>query len=99
MIEPGDFATAFTAQRKSVADPKAYEVYTTYAKSLASIEHDETSGLKPEYLAGKISKIVKARNPKYSYIISTLEQRLSVILKAILPASWFAAILGSYYKL
>ncbi len=99
VVEPGDFATAFTAQRKSVADPKAYEVYTTYAKSLASIEHDETSGLKPEYLAGKISKIVKARNPKYSYIISTLEQRLSVILKAILPASWFAAILGSYYKL
>ena len=47
VIEPGDFATAFTAQRKSVADPAAYEVYQTYAKSLASIEHDETTGLKP----------------------------------------------------
>ena len=33
------------------------------------------------------------------YIISTLEQRLSVTLKKILPPSWFAAILGSYYKL
>ena len=99
VIEPGDFATNFTARRKSVADPEAYEVYQTYAKSLASIEHDENTGLKPEYLAKKIAKIVNARNPRYSYIISTLEQRLSVFLKAILPASWFAAILGSYYKL
>ena len=99
VIEPGDFATNFTAKRKGVSDPRAYEVYKTYAKSLASIEHDETSGLKPEFLASKISRIVKARNPRYNYIISTLEQRLSVILKAILPPSWFAAILGSYYKL
>ena len=99
VIEPGDFATSFTAQRKSVSDPEAYEVYKTYAKSLASIEHDETTGLKPEYLANKISKIVTARKPRYNYIISTLEQRLSVLLKAILPPSWFAAILRSYYKL
>ncbi len=99
VIEPGDFATAFTAQRKSVADPQAYEVYKTYAKSLASIEHDETTGLKPEFLAGKISRIVRKRRPRYHYIISTLEQRLSVTLKKILPPSWFAAILGSYYKL
>ena len=99
VIEPGDFATAFTAQRKSVADPRAYEVYKTYAKSLASIEKDETTGLKPEFLAGKISKIVRKRHPRYHYIISTLEQRLSVTLKKILPPSWFAAILGSYYKL
>lgn len=99
VIEPGDFATNFTAKRKSVSDPRAYEIYKTYAKSLASIEHDETSGLKPDFLAAKISKIVKARNPRYNYIISTLEQRLSVFLKAILPPSWFAAILGSYYKL
>jgi short-subunit dehydrogenase len=99
VIEPGDFATAFTAQRKSVANPEAYEVYQTYAKSLASIEKDETTGLKPEYLADKIAKIVRKKRPRYHYIISTLEQRLSVTLKKILPPSWFAAILGSYYKL
>ncbi len=99
LIEPGDFATNFTAQRKSVSNPEAYEVYKTYAKSLESIEHDESSGLKPEYLAKKISGIIKKKNPAYNYIISTLEQRLSVFLKAILPPSWFAAILSSYYKL
>ena len=99
VIEPGDFATNFTAKRKSVSDPRAYEVYKTYARSLESIEHDETTGLKPEYLAGKISKIVCRKRPRYHYIISTLEQRLSVTLKAILPPSWFARILASYYHL
>lgn len=99
LIEPGDFATAFTAQRKSVAAPEAYEVYKSYAVSLKSIENDEQTGLKPEYLAGKISKIVRMKRPGYHYIISTLEQRLSVFLKAILPQRWFAAILSSYYKL
>ena len=99
VIEPGDFATSFTASRNSVDSPEAHEAYPSYARSLQSIEKDETGGLKPEYLAGKISRIVAKRNPKYHYIISTLEQRLSVFLKAILPPSWFAAILGSYYHL
>ena len=99
VIEPGDFATAFTAQRKKVADPAAFEVYQSYAKSLESIENDENSGLKPEYLAKRIARIVRKKRPGYHYVISSLEQRLSVTLKKLLPPSWFAAILGSYYKL
>jgi len=99
LVEPGDFSTSFTASRNSVAGPEVHEAYPSYEKSLKSIEHDETSGLKPEVLAKQISRIVASRNPRYNYIVSTLEQRLSVVLKAILPRRWFASILGSYYKL
>lgn len=99
LIEPGDFATSFTAKRNSVADAEAFEVYKTYRTSLASIENDEQGGLKPEYLADKVARIIKKKRPAYSYIISTLEQRLSVTLKKILPQRWFAAILSGYYKL
>ncbi|MBO4768308.1 MAG: hypothetical protein J5495_02120, partial [Bacteroidales bacterium] len=99
LIEPGDFATSFTAQRKSVSEGEAYEVYKSYAKSLASIEHDETSGLKPEYLARKVIRIVSCKRPRYNYVIASLEQRLSVTLKRLLPPRWFAAVLASYYKL
>lgn len=99
VIEPGDFSTSFTAQRKSVAEEEAFKAYPSYKASLESIEHDETSGLKPEYLARKMSKYVMLKKPAYSYIISSLEQRLSVLLKTILPKPWFAKILASYYKL
>lgn len=99
VIEPGDFHTAFTSQRKSVADPEAYKVYKTYAASLSSIEKDETTGLTPDVLAKKISRIVRMKNPACSYVVSTMEQWLSTVLKRILPTRWFEAILSSYYKL
>ena len=51
VIEPGDFATSFTASRNSVDDPEAHKAYPSYARSRQSIEKDETGGLKPEYLA------------------------------------------------
>lgn len=99
VIEPGDFATSFTAQRKSVSNSEALEVYKSYAESLKSIEHDELSGLKPEYLAKKVSRIILKKRPAYSYIISTFEQRLSVLCKRILPPRVFSSIIASYYKM
>ena len=99
VIEPGDFATGFTASRKSVPAEEALAAYPSYARSLESIEHDENSGLKPEYLARRLSKIVRKKRPGYNYIISTFLQRLSVTAKAILPARWFAWIMAVYYKL
>ncbi len=99
VIEPGDFSTNFTAQRKSVAGPEVAAAYPTYARSLASIEHDENNGLKPEYLAAKIAKIVKAKRPPYKKIIASPLQKLSVFVKHIVPRRTFAWILSLYYKL
>jgi len=99
VVRPGDFATSFTASRTKVADPEAYEVYSSYARSLSEIENDEQSGLKPEYLAAKISKIVRCRRPKYSYVVATFVQYLSTVLNVILPERLYASLLGMYYKL
>jgi hypothetical protein len=99
VINPGDFSTGFTAQRGKVCNPEAMTAYPGYAQSMESIEHDENSGLKPERLARRISKIVRKRHPRNRYIIATLVQKASVLLKAILPAKWFDSILASYYKL
>ena len=79
--------------------PPALQVYKTYAESMGKVEHDETGGLKPQVLAKKISKIIRKQHPRYGYVVASFEQRLSVLLKRMLPASWFARILGSYYKL
>ena len=78
---------------------KALKAYKTYAESMGKIEHDETGGLKPQVLAQKISKIIRKKNPRHGYVVASFEQRLSVFLKRILPAKWFALILASYYKL
>lgn len=99
VINPGDFSTGFTAQRGKVCHPEAMTAYPGYAQSMESIEHDENSGLKPERLARRISKIVRKRHPRNRYIIATTVQKASVFLKAVLPARWFDCILASYYKL
>ena len=99
VINPGDFSTGFTAQRCKVDNPEALAAYPGYAKSMESIEHDENSGLQPNRLARRISKIVRKKHPANRYIIATLVQKASVLLKAILPAKWFDKILGSYYEL
>ena len=99
VINPGDFSTGFTAQRGKVDNPEALAAYPGYAKSMESIEHDENSGLQPDRLARRISRIVRKKHPANRYIIATLVQKASVVLKAILPAKWYDSILASYYKL
>ena len=99
VLRPGDFSTGFTASRKKTAKPEALEAYKGYAVSMSKIEHDEKGGLKPEVLARKILKIITVRRPRQTYVVASLEQRLSVFLKHLLPGRWFTDILGSYYKM
>ena len=99
VLRPGDFSTGFTGSRKKVTDEAALQAYPLYREAINKVEHDETGGLKPEVLARKISGIIRKKNPRDGYVVASLEQRLSVLLKRILPAKWFDRILGSYYKL
>lgn len=99
VMRPGDFSTGFTASRKKTGNEEAMRVYRTYAESMGKVEHDESRGLKPQVLARKISQVIRKKNPRHGYVVASLEQRLSVLLKRILPARWFAKILGSYYRL
>ena len=99
VINPGDFFTGFTAARSKNLPPEAATTYPGYSESMKGIESDERSGLQPDYLARRISRIVRKRRPANRYIIATTVQKASVLLKAILPAKWYDRILASYYHL
>jgi NAD(P)-dependent dehydrogenase (short-subunit alcohol dehydrogenase family) len=96
LVNPGDFSTGFTSGRKKVPS-EAVEAYPAYAEGMQKIEHDELGGLKPIVVARTIEKILRKRRPAYHYVVATFEQRLSVLLKRILPARLFSHILGAYY--
>jgi NAD(P)-dependent dehydrogenase (short-subunit alcohol dehydrogenase family) len=101
LINPGDFHTSNSANRRNFLAPTGpsdpYE--KQFSKTLAKIEKDEGKGWEPEILAGKIVKIVESKNPKQRYIIASFEQKLSVYLKNILPGSVFRKILEDYYSI
>jgi len=98
VINPGDFHTNNTRNRKNVfasgAD-LAYEIQ--FRKTLSIIENDENSGWNAEILARKIGRILEKKRPAHRYVIASAEQKLAFILKHILPGSWFSAIIRGHY--
>jgi len=98
VIRPGDFITSFTSNRKideNLNEKNPYEL--RFRKSMSVIEADEKGGMKPDYFARKLARIIEKKNPCSTYIVSTAEQKLAVVLKRILPDALFSAILGSHY--
>lgn len=99
MVEPGDFATGFTASRRnSEATLKDASYGPVFRHSLELIEKEENGGLKPEKMAQRIEQIVNCRRPRLRYVVANLEQWASVVLKRIIPGNWFVDILRDYYK-
>lgn len=98
VINPGDFHTNNSANRRGFIVRSNVDPYQSqFEKTLSIIENDEEKGWIPEILAKKIVKIVESRNPKQRYIIASMEQKLAVILKYILPGKIFSKILESHY--
>jgi short-subunit dehydrogenase len=101
LINPGDFHTSNSANRRNFLAPTGPDdpYNKQYTISLAEIEKDEAGGWDPVVLSRKLVKIVKSRNPRQKYIISSFEQKLAVVLKYILPGKLFTWILEDHYKI
>jgi len=98
VINPGDFHTNNTLNRRNFLANSTNDPYAgQFSKTLAIIEKDETGGWSPEVLAQKLAKIIEKENPCQRYVIASLEQKLAVVLKRILPGNWFMKILSSHY--
>jgi NAD(P)-dependent dehydrogenase (short-subunit alcohol dehydrogenase family) len=99
MVEPGDFATGFTASRRnsqpSLDDPDYGPVFK---KTLSLIEKEENGGLKPEVLARRIARLVNQKRPPLRNVVANLEQWLSTVIKRVLSGNQMVAILRDYYK-
>ena len=98
VINPGDFTTSNSANRRGfLADSEEDPYKKQFDKTLSIIENDEAKGWAPEILAKKIVNIVDCKKPKQRYVIASLEQKLAVVLKFILPRRIFSKILEGHY--
>ncbi len=95
MIEPGDFKTEFTANRQNI---KKNDTADDFQRSLDVIEHDEQGGQPPIKIAYLIEKIINKSKPKLRYAVGAFDQKLSILLKKILPNRLFDLIIMKYYK-
>ncbi|MDR2084602.1 MAG: SDR family oxidoreductase [Bacteroidales bacterium] len=99
LVEPGDFHTEFTSNRKISQESLCNEDYKdSFVKTLKLVEKEELSGLIPIVIAKKINRIINKKRPKFRYSVASPVQKLSILAKKILPSRWFHAILRWYYK-
>lgn len=100
VIQPGDVATPFTANRvfnKKNGNGSPYS--ENFKKAINQIEKDENGGISPEEVAKKITKIIRMKNPSHKYIVAAWDQKLAVMLKKILPPSIFSSIIRKHYQI
>lgn len=95
VINPGDFKTNNTANRKNILMDGPYG--GQFQKTLSIIEKDESGGWPPEILARKICKIIECQNPKQRYVVGSPEQKMAILLKRLLPEPLFRKMLAAHY--
>jgi NAD(P)-dependent dehydrogenase (short-subunit alcohol dehydrogenase family) len=95
LVEPGDVKTAFTGRRVRATESSAYR--DRLSRCMRAVETEEQKGVPPESIARLICNIVEGRAQGPRYTCGALIQRLSPILKRILPGRLFEKIIGSFY--
>lgn len=98
MINPGDFKTAFTRNRKLQDDSFGGDYSDQFRKTLSIIERDESSGQEPVLLARKIKSILEKQNPAQRYVIASPLQKFAMYLSNYLPSNIYRMLIADHYK-
>ena len=94
-VLPGDISSGFTAvrEKESVGD----DIYDgRISRSVAVMEHDEMTGMSPEYAGCFISRIALKKRVKPQYVIG-MKYRLFTLLGRVLPSGTVKFIVGKIY--
>jgi len=100
ILEPGMFQTGFVKQNlqmnnKTMRPDSPYQKAAKDAWEEYSAKDSKSPG--PEVVARKILKILKSARPKLRYQVGA-DSYLTVLLKRVLPSSWFECIMSKILK-
>ena len=98
-VAPGDFATNIAAGRYHSPLKEGSPYYKTYGDSLKLMDAHVSHGQSPLLMAKAIFKVMNTANPKVHYSVGAFMQKLSIVLKKILPDRLYERLLVNHYKL
>lgn len=98
-VAPGDFATNIAAGRyhAPVLEDSPYK--EKYGHSLKMMDEHVDEGNDPKEMAEAIFRIIETTSPKIHYKVGAFMQKLSIVLKRILPDKMYEKLLMNHYKL
>ena len=94
-VMPGDVRTGFTDAREKCEEGSA--LYgETINNAVSSMEHDELSGMTPDYIASIIWRVSQKKKPKVLYTAGG-KYKLFVFISKLLPANFCNKLVGKIY--
>ncbi len=100
LIEPGDFRTGFTAQRRKARAAGPGSAYAErFGKALATMEKDEAGGADPLAVARLLERLIAMRAPRPRYKVGGFIQTFAVGLRKVLPQKLFEYLLMMSYDI
>ena len=98
-ISPGDYATDIASRRYHAPVNENSPYAEVYAKQLQLMnEHVDSCG-DPKEMAEKILKVINTKHPKVHYKQGSFLQKLSIVLKRLLPSKRYEKMLMKHYSL
>ena len=97
-LAPGDYATDIAARRIYSALKKESPYHDLYKSSLETIDEHVDQGGDPNDFARMVNKIIRLKKRKVHYKSGSFIQKLSLLLKRILPDTVFEKMIMNHYK-
>lgn len=91
LIQPGNFATDFTASRRMAAAAGEGDYAAATAKAVAVMERDERNGAPPADVGAAVQRVLEARRPPRRVPVGKAAERAGVFAKRLLPFRVFEA--------
>ncbi|MBS0394575.1 MAG: SDR family oxidoreductase [Proteobacteria bacterium] len=98
MVEPGDYATGFTANRRmTAASGPASAYHDACTRAIARMARDEQANRDLAPVVDAVRLILRSGRPALRHPRATASQRLAVALRPFLPQSlWESLVRGTY---
>jgi len=98
MIEPGDFATGFSASRRMTAASNGDSPYSMRCRAaVVRMAEDEGAGGNIEPVARAVVTALESRHPRLRYPVASPLQRVLVQLRHVLPQRLFEKLMMAHY--
>jgi short-subunit dehydrogenase len=98
LIEPGDFCTGFTANRRMVLASQENQAYAERCDRIIKNQEDsEQAGASPEKIARLLERIINHPSPRPRYRVGSVVEIAAIMLKRILPGRLFEWLFTIFY--
>jgi NAD(P)-dependent dehydrogenase (short-subunit alcohol dehydrogenase family) len=100
LVEPGDFRTQFTVNRRRVDKAANNSSYRDrYTRALAVFEKEEINGDDPIAVARLVARIIDSKSPRLRYSVGPTGERIVPGLKQILPHKIYQWLFMKHYDI